>query len=639
MSRRATLRRLGAAAATLSLLAGTALAAGPAAAQDNAAQDNGGDEASGLHWGIKQSWRNYMNAFGGTITPSGGAVLDPDPELSVPKPYVWPEESSTFDPATGEGTVEFGGAVSFSMPAHFIWDFTFAEPAVTFEGDGTGTLSGTLSYAFYGTRDNPEQVQEPTEVVFADLTFDGAPAGEDATLAATVSSAVLTEEGAEAFAGFYEPGAELDAGALTFAAPDGEPPAQGEPAVTVTPSKGLDPDGAEVTIKGTGFDPAGNEGNGYRLRVGPGLEGLKDPGAGGAYQIDDVIPVADDGTWTLTRTVKAAYTGADGVARTAKETPFSVYTFAWESRDTTWDTTTPLTFGTSPEGPGGGNGNGDGDKDDDPAPSCVLAPGDVAKGDLLWGLKKSFRNYVGVGIGGARGNSITAEDGAVITDIDEVVRDGRPNPAGVPTGAYRFAFGSADYRSADEFTVSYRGTVTFAYPSHFFTFVLGDPEVVVEGGTGTLRADVELRAEEGAPSESVNLPDVTLAELDLAGAEVRDEGGALAIENVAATLASDEAFAGFYAAGTELDPVSLRLGAECAQLPGGNGGNTGGVGAGGGAGGDNLVPSVQFRPQAGANGLAQTGIGALPIYAGLSLLAGGIALTLLARRRAGASDT
>ncbi|ASR35576.1 hypothetical protein BAY61_11865 [Prauserella marina] len=634
MSRSATLRRLGAAAATLSLLAGTALAAGPAAAQDT-----GGDETSGLHWGIKQSWRNYMNAFGGTITPSGGAVLDPDPELPAPKPYVWPEEASTFDPATGTGTVEFGGAVSFSMPAHFIWDFTFAEPAVTFEGDGTGTLSGTVSYAFYGTRDNPEQVQEPTEVVFADLTFEGAPAAEGGTVAATISSAVLTEEGAAAFAGFYEPGAELDAGALTFAVPDSEPPPQGEPAVTVTPSKGLDPDGAEVTIKGTNFAHDGNDGKGYRLRVGPGLDGLKDPGAGGAYLLDREIPVADDGTWTVTTTVKAAYTGTDGVSRTAKDTPFSVHTFAWESRDTTWDTTTPLAFASTPDvpGPGDGDGNGDGDKDD-PAPSCVLTPDDAAKGDLVWGLKKSFRNYVGVGIGGARGNSITAGDGAVITDIDEVVRDGTPNPAGVPTGAYRFAFGSADYRSADEFTVSYRGTVTFAYPSHFFTFVLGDPEVVVEGGTGTLRADVELRAEEGAPSESVNLPGVALAELDLAGAEVRDEGGALAIEDIAATLASDEAFAGFYTAGTELDPVSLTLGAECAQLPGGNGGNTGGIGAGGGSG-NNLVPSVQFRPQAGANGLAQTGMGAWPVYAGLSLLVGGVALTLLARRRAGASDT
>ncbi|MFF5992348.1 HtaA domain-containing protein [Prauserella flavalba] len=614
-------RRLGAAAATLTLLAGTALTAGPAAAQDS-----GGEEASatGLHWGIKQSWRNYMNMFGGTVTPADGASAEPEP-------FSWPERESTFDPGTGTGTVEFGGSVSFAMPAHFIWDFTFADPKVTFDGDGTGSLTGTVGYAFYGTADNPGQTQEPTEVVFADLTFEGAPEAEGGHLVATITSATLTEAGAAAFAGFYEPGAALDAGRLVFAVPATEPPPA--PTVTVTPSAGLDPDGAEVTIAGTGFAPDGNGDNGYRLRIGPDLDVLKDPSASGAYQLDQAIPVNGDGTWRVTTTVKAAYTGGDGVARTAAATPFSVYTFAAGSTDTTWDTVTALTFAPSTD-PGTGPGTDPGPGgDDDPAPTCVLTPANAAKGDLLWGLRKSFRTYVGVGIGGAQGNSITATDGAVITDVDEVVRDGVPNPAGVPTGAYRFAFGSAEFTSADDFTVQYRGTVTFSYPSHFFTFVLGDPKVVVDGDTGTLYADVELRTEEGAPSEPVNLPGVALANLDLAGAQETNGGGVLSARNVAATLTSSAAFGGFYEDGAELDPVSLTLGADCATLPGGDGGNTGGVGTGGGNAGAHLVPDVQFRPQANAGNLAYTGLGSWPIYVGVTLLVAGVALTLLANRR------
>ncbi|TKG71601.1 HtaA domain-containing protein [Prauserella endophytica] len=611
-------RRMGAAAGTLTLLAGGALTAGPAAAQDT-----GGEEASatGLHWGIKQSWRNYMTMFGGTVTPADGASADPEP-------FSWPQRASTFDPETGTGTVEFGGSVGFAMPGHFIWDFTFADPKVTFDGDGTGSLKGTVSYAFYGTADDPQQVREPTEVVFADLTFEDAPVAEGDHLAATITSATLTEEGAAAFAGFYEPGAALDAGRLVFTPPATEPPPT--PSVTVTPSTGLNPDGAEVTIAGTGFAPDGNGDKGYRLRIGPGLDVLKDPAAGGAYQLDQAIPVNGDGTWQITTTVKAAYTGADGVARTAAATPFSVYTFAAESTDTTWDTVTALTFAPPSTDPGADPGP---DGDDDPAPTCVLTQENAAKGDLLWGLRKSFRSYVGVGIGGAEGNSITATDGAVITGVDEVARDGVPNPAGVPTGAYRFAFGSAQFTSAEAFTVQYRGTVTFSYPSHFFTFVLGDPKVVVDGGTGTLYADVELRTEEGAPSEPVNLPGVALANLDLAGAQKTNEAGVLSVGNVPATLTSSDAFGGFYEDGAELDPVSLTLGADCATLPGGPGGNTGGVSTGGGNSGDDLVPDVRFRPQANPGDLAYTGLGSWPIYVGVTLLVAGVALTLLANRR------
>ncbi|GAA2660847.1 MULTISPECIES: HtaA domain-containing protein [Actinosynnema] len=266
--------------------------------------------------------------------------------------------------------------------------------------------------------------------------------------------------------------------------------------------------------------------------------------------------------------------------------------------------------------------------------TCELTPTTVGKGDLLWGFKKSFRQYVGVGIGGATGNSITAADGATITAVDEVVRDGKPNPTGVPTGAYRFSFQSAEFRTKSDFTAHYRGKVEFAYPTHFFTLVLKDPSITVSGTTATMQADIALRAQPGAPAQPVDLPDVALAKLDLGGGAHTGTAEALSWTGVPAALTTAEAFAGFYQAGTALDPVDLAVAADCAKLPEGPPAAPPPAAppAQSGGGGGDLVPEVRHRP---TQQLANTGSDVENVlWLGVSLLLAGTAVLLAAYRPA-----
>lgn len=434
-----------------------------------------GPAGAGLSWGIKQSWRAYVTKFGGSVTPGAGATADH-----------WPSGTSTWD--SGKGTVSFGGRVTFVLEPHMIWEFTLANPKITLDG-GTGKLSATINYSFYGTKTAPEKVRAPSEVDFADLTLD-TPRQDGENVVVDIRAAKLTKAGADAFAGFYEAGAELDTGRLVF----------------------------------------------------PGKVGNPTP--------PTTTPV----------------------------------------------TTTPSTPVTTPS-----------------APACVLDT--VTQGNLLWGFKKSFRQYVGSGAG----NSIVASGGAEITNVDEVAGKG------IPTGAYRFGFGSAQYASPAEFTVQYRGEVTFSYPAHTFTIVLGNPKLVVAQGKGTLYADVELKTPPGATPPSRNLPGVALARLDLSAAKTASGEGTVVVSGIKATLSSSDAFAGFYQPGEVLDEATVSLGADCAKLP-----DPGGAAPGGQAGaGQDLVPDVKFRP----DNLASTGVSISPLYWGVLLLGAGAALVVAARRR------
>ncbi|MFJ1763420.1 HtaA domain-containing protein [Amycolatopsis sp. NPDC088138] len=439
---------------------------------------------TGLDWGLKQTWRSYIERFGGTATADRGAT-------ATPSPYRWPAGTSTWDGKTGQGSVAFGGRVTFTLEPHLIWNFELSNPKVTFAGDGTGKLSATVGYSFYGTKTAPEQVRAPSEVDFADLKFKAAPRQDGDNVVADIETATLTEAGAAAFAGFYPAATDLDAGKLVF----------------------------------------------------PGKIGGTEP-------------------------------------------PTST-------------TTPPPPTSTTPP------------------PACVLSPGALTQGNLLWGFKKSFRGYVG----GGTGNTITASGGAEVTNVDEVA--GKP----IPTGAYRFPLGSGQYTAAGEFTAQFGGQVAFSYPAHFFTLVLANPKLTVAQGKGTLYADVELKTTAGAPSPPVSKPGVALANLDLATATTTPDAGTLTVSAIKAALTSSDAFAGFYQAGDALDEPTVTLAASCATLP--PAGNPGGPGAPGGSG-TNLVPDVAFRP----DNLASTGVSLTGVYWGLALLAAGGSLLLWTRRRA-----
>jgi len=168
---------------------------------------------------------------------------------------------------------------------------------------------------------------------------------------------------------------------------------------------------------------------------------------------------------------------------------------------------------------------------------ALAAPVNVAGGSLDWGFKASFRAYVSTGNGNP---PIATSDGATRN------ADGTFDfPA--TGGTYDAAAGTA--------TVNYGGTVVFSYPAHFFEITLANPSVVVDGdGTGSLLADVDLVANGGTTEQHLDQAEIAT----LATTAPTVTGTDITFSGLAATLTATgaSAFAGFYPAGTALDPVT-----------------------------------------------------------------------------------
>lgn len=205
--RREPFLRMRAVVSATALAAATLLATAPAAQAESQEATS-----SQLKWGFKSSWRTYVNTFGGSATASDGATKD---SASPTAPYTWTGNGGSYDPEADAGELDFSGKVVFTVPSHSIWNITIANPTVVLDGDGTGSLVADVSYATGGTSAEPENSGSQTDVAIADVTaVDPTVDGSDYTF--TNLAATLTEDGSEAFGGFYEVGEELDA--LTFTA-------------------------------------------------------------------------------------------------------------------------------------------------------------------------------------------------------------------------------------------------------------------------------------------------------------------------------------------------------------------------------------------------------------------------------------
>ncbi|GAA0439852.1 hypothetical protein Aca07nite_48400 [Actinoplanes capillaceus] len=174
---------------------------------------------------------------------------------------------------------------------------------------------------------------------------------------------------------------------------------------------------------------------------------------------------------------------------------------------------------------------------------AFAAPVDVAGGSLDWGFKASFRAYVSTG----NGNPPIATSNGATRNADGTF----DFPA--TGGTYDAAAGTA--------TVSYGGTVVFSYPAHLFEITVSNPTLVVDGdGTGSLKADVDLAAQNGGTDQ--HLDQAEIATLVTTAPTVTD--GDVSFNALAATLTASgaSAFAGFYPAGTALDPVTASASAS-----------------------------------------------------------------------------
>ncbi|NEB76087.1 Htaa domain protein [Streptomyces sp. SID14478] len=171
----------------------------------------------------------------------------------------------------------------------------------------------------------------------------------------------------------------------------------------------------------------------------------------------------------------------------------------------------------------------------------------VQGGRLDWGVKSSFQSYI---TGPIAKGSYSLTGGA----------------ATVGASQFRFHSATGSYDgSTGAFASSFSGGVHFvghkqSDGSHELDMTISRPTVRISGGGGTLYVDVVSKAKgTGAVTSSRQVPFATLAlgGIDMKGDE--NTTNTVTLNNLPATLTSAGAksFAGYYTAGTALDPVSL----------------------------------------------------------------------------------
>ncbi|PKV85460.1 HtaA domain-containing protein [Streptomyces sp. TLI_146] len=170
----------------------------------------------------------------------------------------------------------------------------------------------------------------------------------------------------------------------------------------------------------------------------------------------------------------------------------------------------------------------------------------VHGGRLDWGIRSSFQSYV---TGPVAHGSWRLLGGA----------------ATVGTGRFRFHSAAGSYDpGGGALEAAFSGGVRFtghpgADGSYALDLTIARPAVRISGGRGTLYADMTSRAK--GTGKVTTARQVPLAALSLGGIDMRGGGSPVALTDVPATLTSQgaAAFAGYYPAGTALDPVSLSV--------------------------------------------------------------------------------
>ncbi|MER8055884.1 MULTISPECIES: HtaA domain-containing protein [unclassified Streptomyces] len=189
-----------------------------------------------------------------------------------------------------------------------------------------------------------------------------------------------------------------------------------------------------------------------------------------------------------------------------------------------------------------------------PAGTAHAASRTVQGGRLDWGVKSSFQSYVTGPIANG-GYSLTGGAGTV------------------GSSQFRFPSATGSYDGdTGRLGASFAGGVRFvghraSGGGYQLDLTLSRPTVRISGTTGTLYLDVTGKAKgTGAVTASTQVP---FASLSLRGIDMRGAGGQVVLSGVPATLTAQGAtsFAGYYTAGTALDPVSLAVDVEPAGSP------------------------------------------------------------------------
>ncbi|MFG2176196.1 HtaA domain-containing protein [Streptomyces niveus] len=187
-----------------------------------------------------------------------------------------------------------------------------------------------------------------------------------------------------------------------------------------------------------------------------------------------------------------------------------------------------------------------------PTATAHAANRTVQGGRLDWGIKSSFQSYV---TGPVAGGSWSLNGGAATVGGSQFRFHSASGTYDPDSGALRAGFGGG---------VRFVGH-TKSDGSHELDLTISRPTVRISGGGGTLYADMTSKAKgSGKLTTSSQVP---LATLDLGGIDMRGGGSPVALNNVPSTLTAQgaTAFAGYYTAGTPLDPVSLSVDVAAAR--------------------------------------------------------------------------
>ncbi|GGQ61713.1 HtaA domain-containing protein [Streptomyces pilosus] len=179
-----------------------------------------------------------------------------------------------------------------------------------------------------------------------------------------------------------------------------------------------------------------------------------------------------------------------------------------------------------------------------PAATAHAESRTVQGGRLDWGIKSSFQRYV---TGPVASGSFSLTGGAATVGGSGFRFHSATGAYDGDTGTFRAAFSGG---------VRFTGHRT-ASGAYQLDLTLSRPTVRVTGSTGTLYVDVTSKAKgTGAVTTSRRVP---FASLSLGGIDMRGGGTSVVLDNLPATLTAQGArsFAGYYPAGTALDPVSL----------------------------------------------------------------------------------
>lgn len=184
-----------------------------------------------LDWGLKSSFQSYVTgpvAKGGFQLKSGAATVGGSL-------FRFHSATGSYDPASGAFEAAFSGGVAFQghrkPDGAYELDLTVSRPTVRISGG-----SGTLYLDVTGKAKDTGAVTSQSQVPFATLGLGGIDMrGGGSPVVLTNIPATLTDQGAKAFAGYYQAGAQLDPVSLSAdvkaapaapAAPGTTPPAQ-----------------------------------------------------------------------------------------------------------------------------------------------------------------------------------------------------------------------------------------------------------------------------------------------------------------------------------------------------------------------------------------------------------------------------